>query len=87
LEQRRTLREISAASTVSLGYLSEIERGQKEASSELLAAVCDALDIALADLLRDISDQLDNRSLATVTAMPASRIGAVRGMAPRAHAA
>ena len=39
--QQRTLREVSAAANVSLGYLSEIERGHKEASSELLAAVCD----------------------------------------------
>ncbi len=41
--QHRTLREVSSAANVSLGYLSEIERGQKEASSELLAAICDAL--------------------------------------------
>ncbi len=71
--QRRTLREISAASTVSLGYLSEIERGQKEASSELLASICDALDIALSDVLREASRQLDHTALATVTPMPMPR--------------
>ncbi|HEX2772897.1 MAG TPA: helix-turn-helix transcriptional regulator [Micromonosporaceae bacterium] len=54
--QHRTLREVSTAANVSLGYLSEIERGQKEASSELLAAICDALDAQLSDLLRDVSD-------------------------------
>jgi transcriptional regulator with XRE-family HTH domain len=45
--QGRTLREVSAAARVSLGYLSEVERGQKEASSELLGAICTALDVPL----------------------------------------
>jgi transcriptional regulator with XRE-family HTH domain len=54
--QHRTLREVSMAANVSLGYLSEIERGQKEASSELLGAVCDALGAQLSDLLREVSD-------------------------------
>jgi transcriptional regulator with XRE-family HTH domain len=49
--QRRTLRDVSGAARVSLGYLSEVERGQKEASSELLASICDALDLELADLM------------------------------------
>lgn len=53
--QRRTLREVSTAANVSLGYLSEIERGQKEASSELLAAICDALGAQLSELLREVS--------------------------------
>lgn len=57
-DQHRTLREVSHAANVSLGYLSEIERGQKEASSELLAAICDALGSELADVLRDVSDSL-----------------------------
>jgi transcriptional regulator with XRE-family HTH domain len=56
--QHRTLREVSTAANVSLGYLSEIERGQKEASSELLAAICDALGAALSEILRDVSDTL-----------------------------
>jgi transcriptional regulator with XRE-family HTH domain len=54
--QHRTLREVSTAANVSLGYLSEIERGQKEASSELLAAICDALGAQLSELLREASD-------------------------------
>lgn len=54
--QQRTLREVSTAANVSLGYLSEIERGQKEASSELLAAICEALGAQLSELLRDVSD-------------------------------
>ena len=56
--QHRTLREVSGAANVSLGYLSEIERGQKEASSELLSAICDALGAQLSELLRDVSDTL-----------------------------
>ena len=56
LRQRRTLRDVSGAARVSLGYLSEVERGQKEASSELLASICDALDLELADLLAEVSD-------------------------------
>ncbi|MDT0532467.1 MULTISPECIES: helix-turn-helix transcriptional regulator [unclassified Micromonospora] len=54
--QHRTLREVSSAANVSLGYLSEIERGQKEPSSELLAAICDALGARLSELLREVSD-------------------------------
>jgi len=56
--QRRTLRDVSGSARVSLGYLSEIERGQKEASSELLSSICDALDLELADLLSETSDDL-----------------------------
>ncbi|GAB2623904.1 transcriptional regulator [Paractinoplanes abujensis] len=56
--QHRTLREVSTAANVSLGYLSEIERGQKEASSELLAAICDALGARLSELLREVGDTL-----------------------------
>jgi transcriptional regulator with XRE-family HTH domain len=58
LRQRRTLRDVSGAARVSLGYLSEVERGQKEASSELLASICDALDVELADLLAEVSQEL-----------------------------
>jgi transcriptional regulator with XRE-family HTH domain len=58
LRQRRTLRDVSGVARVSLGYLSEVERGQKEASSELLASICDALDLELADLLAEVSLEL-----------------------------
>jgi transcriptional regulator with XRE-family HTH domain len=58
LRQSRTLRDVSVAAGVSLGYLSEVERGRKEASSELLAAICGALDVSLADVLREVSDDL-----------------------------
>jgi len=56
--QHRTLREVSTAANVSLGYLSEIERGQKEASSELLAAICEALGARLSELLGEVSSTL-----------------------------
>ena len=55
LRQGRTLRDVSAAAQVSLGYISEIERGQKEASSECLAAICHALDVPLSVVLADVS--------------------------------
>lgn len=53
--QNRTLRDVSTAANVSLGYLSEVERGRKEASSELLASICDALDVELSDVLTTVS--------------------------------
>ena len=53
--QGRTLREVSTSAQVSLGYLSEVERGQKEASSELLAAICNALEVPMAMVLREVS--------------------------------
>jgi DNA-binding Xre family transcriptional regulator len=70
LRQQRTLREVSANARVSLGYLSEVERGQKEASSELLSSICDALDVRLADLLREVSDSLDLAELTRSTERP-----------------
>ena len=58
MQQGMTLREVSAAARVSLGYISEIERGQKEASSELLSSLCTALDVPLSDVLREVSDDV-----------------------------
>jgi transcriptional regulator with XRE-family HTH domain len=55
--QAKTLREVSKAARVSLGYLSEVERGQKEASSELLAAICGALDLPLSVVLNVVSEK------------------------------
>jgi transcriptional regulator with XRE-family HTH domain len=56
IRQGRTLRQVSADARVSLGYISEIERGQKEASSELLASICSALDVPLSEILSEVSD-------------------------------
>lgn len=56
--QGRTLREVSAEASCSLGYLSEVERGEKEASSELLASICKALDIPMSRMMTDVADRL-----------------------------
>jgi transcriptional regulator with XRE-family HTH domain len=61
--RRRTLRDVSRKARVSLGYLSEVERGRKEPSSELLAAICEALDIALADVLTEAAGSMAAESL------------------------
>ena len=57
-DQTRTLREVSLSARVSLGYLSEVERGQKEASSELLAAICAALGLPQSMVIRLVSEYL-----------------------------
>ena len=79
--QRRTLRDVSGVARVSLGYLSEVERGQKEASSELLASICDALDLELADLLAEVSLELRG-----VRVGHGAAAGEVRPLAPSAEA-
>ncbi|MEI8222929.1 MAG: helix-turn-helix transcriptional regulator [Actinomycetes bacterium] len=56
--QGRTLREVAKSARVSLGYLSEVERGQKEASSELLNSICSALDLTLGTVLVDVARQI-----------------------------
>ena len=70
MRQRRTLREVSAAARVSLGYLSEVERGQKEPSSELLAAICGALDVELSDLFAEVSQILRREEKLALAANP-----------------
>ena len=67
-----TLRELSATARISLGYISELERGQKEASSELLAALCDALDVRLSEVLHEVS--LDLASVEAATAADAGGV-------------
>lgn len=76
IEQGRTLREVSAAARVSLGYLSEVERGRKEASSELLAAICQALDLPMSEVLREVSDEMMR--------VEAAAVGALTELRPRA---
>jgi transcriptional regulator with XRE-family HTH domain len=65
--QGRTLREVSDSARVSLGYLSEVERGRKEPSSELLNAICDALQIPLSELLIDAGERMAGEELAART--------------------
>jgi transcriptional regulator with XRE-family HTH domain len=71
--RRRTLREVSRRARVSLGYLSEVERGRKEPSSELLAAICEALDIALSDILAEAAEAIAAEA-ANVAAVEAGRL-------------
>lgn len=71
LTQGKTLRDISSGARVSLGYLSEVERGQKEASSELLASICDALELPMSTILREVSHRFAAaESLDDVSVMP-----------------
>ncbi len=81
LRQGRTLREVSASARVSLGYLSEVERGQKEASSELLAAICGALNTPLSQVFREVSDtfalaELQNEPVLAIPREPGLRMPA-----------
>ena len=81
LRQGRTLREVSASARVSLGYLSEVERGQKEASSELLAAICGALNTPLSQVFREVSDnfalaELQNEPVLAIPREPGLRVPA-----------
>jgi transcriptional regulator with XRE-family HTH domain len=73
--RRRTLREVSRRARVSLGYLSEVERGRKEPSSELLAAICEALDIALSDLLTEAAEAIAAETVAAEAARLRRPIG------------
>jgi transcriptional regulator with XRE-family HTH domain len=86
-EQGRTLAEVARAACVSVPYLSEVERGRKEPSSEILAAVCDSLRIELSDLLAEVRQELtadrapilrlEAARLARRSAPPANRSGDV----------
>jgi transcriptional regulator with XRE-family HTH domain len=79
IAQRRTLREVSSSARVSLGYLSEVERGRKEASSELLAAICQALEVPLAQVLSDVSAAM---AVAAETTAPRDPAPAQRATVP-----
>ena len=67
IAQGRTLREVAKSARVSLGYLSEVERGQKEASSELLNAICSALDISLGEVLFQVTAQIKVQETPTLS--------------------
>lgn len=66
IAQSRTLRDVARDARVSLGYLSEVERGQKEASSELLSAICSALNIQLSVLLNEVTASIAKSEKATL---------------------
>jgi len=71
-----TLRDVSKEARVSLGYISEIERGQKEASSELLASLCGALEMPLSSVLREVSDAVAQEEAALEPTPITSRVDA-----------
>jgi transcriptional regulator with XRE-family HTH domain len=75
MDQGRTLRQLCADARVSLGYMSEIERGQKEASSELLAAICTALDVPLSEILSDVADAVALEEAAMAVRLETVEIG------------
>jgi transcriptional regulator with XRE-family HTH domain len=73
LQKGRTLRQVASKASVALGYLSEVERGQKEASSEILASVADALDTPISVIMREVGDRLaviEGLSSITSSAIP-----------------
>ncbi|BCB75949.1 hypothetical protein GCM10022251_55310 [Phytohabitans flavus] len=80
IAQRRTLADVARAARVSVPYLSEVERGRKEASSEVLAAVCEALGLDLADFLTEVRLHL-------VTQVAPAHGSRQYPMAPNAHRA
>lgn len=73
MQQGRTLLDVSTAARVSLGYLSEVERGRKEVSSECLAAICGALHIPMSGLLASVAAEVSLLERHTVVALPARR--------------
>jgi transcriptional regulator with XRE-family HTH domain len=79
--QGRTLREVSQSASVSLGYLSEVERGEKEASSELLASICGALGLPLSAVLHEVSTRVAHtEAMSAPVTLPvanAARVGPV----------
>ena len=72
ISQGRTLRDVAKSARVSLGYLSEVERGQKEASSELLNAICQALDLTLLAVIADVSIALSANQSPSLTVVEAA---------------
>jgi len=57
-EQQETLSETAARAGISPQYLSEIERGRKEPSSEMIAALAGALGTTLIDLTEQVAIDL-----------------------------
>ena len=70
--QNRTLRDVAREARVSLGYLSEVERGQKEASSELLNAICQALGLSLASVITDVAREITTRETVKLVVVDAA---------------
>lgn len=71
-EQQRTLRDVARQARVSLGYLSEVERGQKEASSELLNAICSALGLTLASIISSVAKEISAQEAVNLVVVDAA---------------
>jgi transcriptional regulator with XRE-family HTH domain len=84
MSQGLTLRDVSGKARVSLGYISEVERGQKEASSELLSSLCSALDARLSAVLRDVSEAVAVEEAATAPTPITARLPVVASSASAA---
>jgi transcriptional regulator with XRE-family HTH domain len=82
MSQGRTLREVSDSARVSLGYLSEVERGRKEASSELLTAICGALEVPLSEVLTVAGHQLARQERADMITSAANIDAATKVVIP-----
>ena len=72
LQKGQTLRQVAGKASVALGYLSEVERGQKEASSELLNAICTALGLSLSGVFAQVASELKSREGVTLTVVDAA---------------
>ncbi|WP_374022022.1 transcriptional regulator ClgR [Mycobacterium sp. HNNTM2301] len=79
MTQGRTLREVSDSARVSLGYLSEVERGRKEPSSELLNAICEALQVPLSSVLTDAGERMAGQERARERVARSAPAEALRG--------
>ena len=84
--QGRTLRDVAAVARVSVPYLSEVERGRKEASSEVLGAVCRALGLRLVDLVGDahaVLARADGRVVVDLAGAPGAGLAPVTPLPSR----
>ena len=80
--QGRTLREVSASAAVSLGYLSEVERGEKEASSELIGSICTALGLPLSAVLSQVSSRVaETEAMSVPVTFPVASASAIASAA------
>lgn len=86
-DQGRTLADVARAARVSMPYLSEVERGVKEASSEIIAAICDALGIDLSDIMIEVARLLAAERARRAELMRMEAVREYRFAAPRAHGA
>ncbi|GAA1902335.1 helix-turn-helix transcriptional regulator [Streptomyces durmitorensis] len=76
--QERTLKDVAEAARISMPYLSELERGRKEASSEVLAAGARALGLSLADLLSLAQTELSRQASVSLAQPTRPRQGDIR---------